>query len=240
MNRFTRALLYVLLYMFFFAVLVLRHLPYFKFRQERSSRPSEPTHRPSSRVDSSHGSTAPRDEAQEVRKMNRAVGYCQYDQCEDFAKGVFLINYGDTFHCGRCKQRGRAQAEQGFYTGNSDVFKEVRVEFNYDPLRTAFREIAIVRDESLWGRCNVYTLQSPLIKTEKRALKVAEAILSNLNRYRGTLRQDEIPRTHEVLLSFDDNREEFSRKLSLLAKDWEESTLVERNQQKKYRAEAAA
>lgn len=161
--------------------------------------------------------------------MDRAVGYCEQKECEDFAKGVFLLNHGETFYCPRCSQIGNAQAERGFYTGDKEVFKEVRVEFNYDPINGVYRETAIVRDESLWGRCNTYTLQSPLIKTEKRGLKVAEAILANLNRYQGILKQNEIPRTSEVLLSFDDDTEEFSRKLSLLARDWENSALVDRN-----------
>ena len=142
----------------------------------------------------------------EVRmaSMKRGVGYCENTDCEDYAKGVFLLNHGDTFYCPRCRQLGKVEKERGFYTGNSDIFKEVRVEYNFDPINGVYREIAIVRDESLWGRNNVYTLQSPLIKTEKRALKVAEAILANLNRYRGLLNGDDIPRTTEIILSFDE------------------------------------
>ena len=96
-----------------------------------------------------------------------------------------------------------------------------------DRINGVYREIGIVRDESLWGRNNVYTLQSPLIKTEKRALKVAEAILANLNRYRGLLNGDDIPRTTEIILSFDDPFDEFSRKLKQLSKEWEASGLRE-------------
>ena len=168
--------------------------------------------------------------------MDRAVGYCEKTECEDYAKGVFLLNHGETFYCPRCRDHGVVQAEKGFYTGETDIFKEVRVEFNYDPINGVFREIGIVRDESLWGRCNVYTLQSPLIKTEKRALKVAESILANLNRYRGILKPDEIPRTQEMLLSFDDSSEEFSRKLRKLSESWENSALAERNQRRQHEA----
>jgi ribosomal protein S27AE len=171
--------------------------------------------------------------------MKRAVGYCENTDCEDYAKGVFLLNHGENFHCPRCRQLGSVEAEQGFHTGDSDIFKEVRVEFNYDPINGVYREIGIVRDESLWGRCNVYTLQSPLIKTEKRALKVAEAILANLNRYRGLLGQGEIPRTNEILLSFDDTNEEFSRKLKQLSKEWENSALAERHHRRAHEAEAS-
>jgi len=166
-----------------------------------------------------------------MASMKRGVGYCENTDCEDYAKGVFLLNHGDTFYCPRCRQLGKVEKERGFYTGNSDVFKEVRVEYNFDPINGVYREIGIVRDESLWGRNNVYTLQSPLIKTEKRALKVAEAILANLNRYRGLLNGDEIPRTTEIILSFDEPYEEFQRKLGQLSKEWEASGLREGRRQ---------
>jgi hypothetical protein len=162
-----------------------------------------------------------------MASMKRGVGYCENTDCEDYAKGVFLLNHGDTFYCPRCRQLGKVEKERGFYTGNTDIFKEVRVEYNFDPINSVYREIAIVRDESLWGRNNVYTLQSPLIKTEKRALKVAEAILANLNRYRGLLNGDDIPRTTEIILSFDDDFTDFSRKLHQLSKEWEASGLRE-------------
>jgi len=157
--------------------------------------------------------------------MKRGVGYCENTDCEDFSKGVFLLNHGDTFYCPRCRVQGMVKKEIGFYTGTTDVFKEVRVEYNFDPIQDKFREIAIVRDESLWGTCNVYTLQSPLIKTENRALKVAEAVLANLNRYRGLLNGDGVPQTTERLLSFDDDLTDFSRKLGALREEWEQSDL---------------
>ena len=227
----------VIIYGFVAAAYVLRYLPYPKFKRERHSLPPEPVHRPNLRYRrTSYGSSPLRNEAQEVRKMDRAVGYCEKTECEDYAKGVFLLNHGETFYCPRCRDHGVVQAEKGFYTGETDIFKEVRVEFNYDPINGVFREIGIVRDESLWGRCNVYTLQSPLIKTEKRALKVAESILANLNRYRGILKPDEIPRTQEMLLSFDDSSEEFSRKLRKLSESWENSALAERNQRRQHEA----
>ena len=52
---------------------------------------------------------------------------------------------------------------------------------------------------------------------------MAEAILANLNRYRGLLNGDDIPRTTEIILSFDDEFEDFSRKLQQLSKEWEAS-----------------
>lgn len=155
--------------------------------------------------------------------LKRGVGYCNNTDCEDFSKGVFLLNHSDTFYCPRCRIQGAVEQERGHYVGTGEIFKEVRVEYNYDPITKAYREIAIVRDEALWGRCNVYTLHSPLIKTENRALKVAEALLANLNRYSGRLGEDGVPRTTEIILSFDDTREELSRKLGKLAETWASS-----------------
>ncbi len=159
--------------------------------------------------------------------MRRGVGYCENTDCEDYAKGVFLLNHGDTFYCPRCRQLGKVERERGFYAGNSGIFKEVRVEYNFDPTSNVYREIAIVRDESLWGRNNVYTMQSPLIKTEKRALKIAEAILSNLNRHPRPPSENEIPRTTEIVLSFDDPVDEFKRKVGQLGRELEQSGLSE-------------
>jgi hypothetical protein len=157
--------------------------------------------------------------------MKRAVGYCEDTDCEDFGKGVFLLNHGETFYCPRCRNVGRVVAERGIHHAKEGVpFKEVRVEFNYDPISSAFREIAIVRDESIWGSGSTYTLLSPLIKTEKRALKVAEAILANLQRYADIL-DDGIPRTTETIISFDEDIEAFTAKMKRLGDEWENSNL---------------
>ena len=107
--------------------------------------------------------------------MKRGVGYCKNTgsisepACEDYAKGVFLLNHGDVFYCPRCRELGVVERERGSYTGNSDIFNEVRVEYNFTSIEERYQEIAIVRDDSLVGcNCSVYTLKSPLIKTEKR------------------------------------------------------------------------
>jgi len=160
-----------------------------------------------------------------MARMKRGVGYCEDSGCDEFARGVFLLNHEGPFFCPSCRKRGRIERERGCYIGSSDVFKEVRVEYNFDPITAVYRDIAIVQDVSLWGRSNVYTLQSPLIRTEKRALKVAEAILANLNRCPDLMNREEIPNASEVVLSFDDGREEFVRKLKKLAKEWEGSGL---------------
>ena len=44
---------------------------------------------------------------------------------------------------------------------------------------------------------------------------------------RGLLSGDDIPRTTEIILSFDDDFDEFSRRLQQLSKEWEASGLRE-------------
>ncbi len=157
--------------------------------------------------------------------MRRGVGYCKEKACEEFTRGVFLLNHEGEFQCGGCGRPGRIERERGCTNGAGERFKEVRVEYNFDPLEGIYREVAIVQDVSLWGRARVYTLQSPLIRTEKRALKVAEAILANLNRNPEAALRGEIPSTSEVVLSLDQSTEEFRRQLGLLAEAWQRSGL---------------
>lgn len=143
--------------------------------------------------------------------LNRGVGYCLNVGCISYGKGTFLINIGDVWNCPACRVRGEVIKERGFYTGRYDTFKEVRVEYNYEPINRRFREIAIVTDDAL-PHGNIYILQSPMIHADKRALKVAESILGNLNRY-ARLLEDEIPRTTEILFDLAEPFEKFAKKV---------------------------
>lgn len=167
-----------------------------------------------------------------MASMRRGVGYCMNEGgilaegCEDFAKGVFLLNHGKTFYCPRCRHQGLVLEEAGSVDRRiGEPFKEVRVEYNYDPLTKTFREIAIVRDEAIPSVGSSYVLKSPLIKTEKRALKVAESILANLQRY-DFIATDDIPRATEILISFDEDYGTLAKKLKCLGDEWEKSSLA--------------
>jgi len=160
---------------------------------------------------------------------SRSIGYCLKLECEDHHKGVFLLNSGDEFYCPRCSNQGAIIPERGFSTVvESQPFKEVRINYNYSPAEDRYLETAIVKDESIREEGSVYTLISPMIKTERRALKVAEAILSNLQRYSDLVPFDDndIPRTTEVIVSFDVERSEFTNKMVSLGKQLEKSSLV--------------
>ncbi|MBW2243319.1 MAG: hypothetical protein JRH01_15135 [Deltaproteobacteria bacterium] len=152
--------------------------------------------------------------------MKRGIGYCPNTDCEN-ADGVLLVSPGDTFFCRSCGRSGKVEKERGFRTRSTGIFREVRVEFNFEPIEARYREVAIVRDESLPARHDTYTLQSPLLKSEKRALKLAETVLVNLTRAPALTARDEILRRAEVLLSFDDDLAVLQRRLRQVSTVWE-------------------
>lgn len=157
--------------------------------------------------------------------FNRAIGYCLNTECENYSKGVFLINPRYIFYCQYCTKQGKIVKEQGFTERVGDtLFKEVRVEFNFDPISHRFKDIAVVRDEAVYGTGSKYTLLTPMIKTENRALRVAEALLSSLQR-KIKMVDGEIPRSSELILSFDEDFDIFSNKVKKLGKSLENSHL---------------
>jgi hypothetical protein len=119
---------------------------------------------------------------------NRAVGYCMNvggeNACDDWGRGTFLLNHGNKFICRHCQEEGMLVPERGLQARREgEPFKEVRVEYNYDPVGTRYQEVAIVRDDAITCTGSRYTLFSPLVKTEIRALKVADSILANLHHF---------------------------------------------------------
>lgn len=155
--------------------------------------------------------------------MKRGVGYCENTDCEDYAKGIFLLNHGLQFYCPRCRVLGHSEPESGQQQGNEVLFSEVRVEYGFNSIEKKYTEIAIVRDESMVPQ-NVYVIKTPLVKTENRALKMAEALLSSLNVH--GLPAGEIPRMYETILSFDSSLEEFTAHCQKLHEQLQASPLA--------------
>jgi hypothetical protein len=137
--------------------------------------------------------------------LKRAVGYCLNTNCASFAKGIFLLNQSKAFYCPQCRNLGFIVAEKSWIEDTNDgLFKSVRVEFDYDPLNKKYRSIAVVEIPELkFG--GTYFLQSPLVKTEKRALMIAETLINNINCYgaKGDIL------TKETVLSMDTSIKEF-------------------------------
>jgi len=164
-------------------------------------------------------------------EIKRAVGYCETTDCPEYLKGTFLMNHGPMFYCHRCKNVGHIEQEHSEIINRSNITKEVRVEYNFDPAQQRYRELAIVKDTSIAGPGNTYILFSPLIKTENRALKVAESILANLQRLRGPLAEGVAVRSTESKLSIDGSREDFIRELRALEAELSGSGLIARSEE---------
>lgn len=144
------------------------------------------------------------DEAIVVQITERGIGLCLHVPCEDYLKPAWLMKYEGPFICGKCSHTGRIVEERGIPQHRpGQLYGEIRVEFNYCPAKDKYCAIAIIRDNSLGDDVAVYTAQMPHIHTEKRALKVAQALLSIMND--GLMVDDphQVPRTYERILNLD-------------------------------------
>jgi hypothetical protein len=158
-------------------------------------------------------------------KLRKAVGYCTDTDCEDVFKGIFLLNHGDYYYCARCRKLGMMEEENSKVSGFGYKFTECRVEFSFDPLERCYRSVAIVKEEgkeAIQGR--TYTLYSPLIKTEKRALKIAEGLLGRLQERREVKDGDIITTTERILL-WDEPMDVYKQKLEKLGEKWNDQKI---------------
>ena len=154
---------------------------------------------------------------QNPRKM---LGYCENTECEEYLKGSFMWMHTGPFACCKCKgSQGFLVAERGIRSGPANaIYGEVRIEYCYDPAQKKYCEIAILRDDSLGIHVRTFTLQTPMIRTEKRAFKLANGYLATLNDGIELALEDdtEIPRPVEHVVDFDLPREEFSERMRRL------------------------
>ena len=174
------------------------------------------------------GPTLPELPVMQFSQLKRAIGICRNLECEDYNKDVFLINHGEFFTCPKCRKQGRYKQELGTTLNRTSLdFYQVRVEFAYDPDSDTFKSIAIVTDESMSkDGGNVYTLKSALIRTDKRALQVAEALLGNLMlATEGIFDGNGVTRAKEHLLCFDSPLADVKRDLERLSQELQNSRL---------------
>jgi ribosomal protein S27AE len=148
-----------------------------------------------------------------VATMHRAVGYCLNEDCSEYTKGVFLLNHGDSFNCPRCSMRAWVEPERAKLKNGSQVFREVRIEYNFCPIELKYREVAIVTkdDVEVPEDANVLTVYSPLIKTDKRALRVAETYLGHLEY--NDIEDGKLPWARETLIDLDKPRDTVRKEL---------------------------
>lgn len=154
--------------------------------------------------------------------MKRGVGYCTNLDCSEYVKGVFLINHGETFFCPACRQDGFVEPEKArSVRGKWNIYSQVQIRYNFDAMVRDYAEIAIVTDENLPPGCSTLVINSPLVKTERRAMKLAESFLSNaaLN----GLGPDGMPASTERVLDLSWSKDRWELELLQLQATLEES-----------------
>jgi len=145
--------------------------------------------------------------------LKRAIGFCTNEDCQDYGKGNFLMEYREVYLCDRCDRLGRLKIESGNFHNENHCVREVRVEFCYDFVEDRYTGLAVVWDASQSPEgTNTYEIHSPIIRTKKRALGVAESVLANLQRVRNPSNDcDNISANSETILNLDTNRTDFRR-----------------------------
>ena len=117
--------------------------------------------------------------------MIRAVGYCDNGECKSVHKGVFLLDYGSTFFCPQCEQEGWIEEEKKIFHGligpkEDALYREVIFHFDFAPVFRGYNARAVVSIPDLREGV-VLEVASPLVRTERRALKIAEYTLCAAN-----------------------------------------------------------
>jgi hypothetical protein len=136
--------------------------------------------------------------------MKRGIGWCIDSECKNWHVSIYLLNHGPVFDCQLCGQRGEVCPET-YSIKNGRPFKQVRVEYDFNMTDKRYKAVAIVTDDLAPGN-GVYTLRSPLIRTERRALATAERYLANLCCGVSANRP-------EIVLDFDQPRDTWRRNL---------------------------
>ena len=114
-------------------------------------------------------------------RISRGAGFCVQMDCIDYHKGVFLLDHKGQFFCSRCRKLGKKVMEYGVSDNDTSLdFWQVRLEYGYDIETDSYRSIVIISDEEMPKEGNRYTLYNPLLKTDKRAILTAEALLGTL------------------------------------------------------------
>ncbi len=114
--------------------------------------------------------------------VRRGAGFCLWKACSAYAQAFFLLEAPQTFECPVCLRPGFVECERASREGPDLLYGEVRVDFDFDPVRRVYRNCALTTDGRLLGRQSSFTLQSPLIRSRERAIRVGRLMMRNLNR----------------------------------------------------------
>jgi hypothetical protein len=144
--------------------------------------------------------------------MTRALGRCPNSSCQGYNKILFIPctrdNYGKI--CSVCGRERDIVKEHSRKTDtHNGVYRKVIVYSAYDFKEKIYRCQAIVEDEALEG--GTLEVWTPMVPTERKALKMAESLFAAIN-LTGTLT------TQPIVLDFE--AEDFGTELLALAAYW--------------------
>lgn len=154
--------------------------------------------------------------------MKRGVGFCENIECGEYYKGVFVMSQNE-FFCPRCRVKGFIEWERYQYDNDFSVIREVRVEFDYAPIFRKYNSIAIARDDELGNHCNVLTVFSPLCKTEKRALKLAELYFAYVSLNGVSVNNLD---SKENTIDLDSSRDNVIEQCQRIGEKWDEAAVM--------------
>lgn len=160
-------------------------------------------------------------------KVTRALGVCSQEECDDFNRGVLLLNQGNEYWCPKCRFRGWIEEERRYDLAPVDaidpIYKTVKIHFNFNPAERRYQSIAVVSvPELAYGW--TYEWYQPLVKTEKRALLLGESTLCALNS------GDRSGEMKELVLRFDEGDfTEQARRLEEIIEDRDRRVYAKRD-----------
>lgn len=150
--------------------------------------------------------------------MKCGCGFCMNPECADYGKGNYIL-VGPTdaprtrYLCAEpgCHAEGFIEYEHAEWTPELGAFREVRVEYDFEPDGRVYKAVGIVLDNDRpIGR--TYTYFTPLIRHKKRALYLAEKFLGLLQQ--GVDPLDVAPGgSLETVVSFDEATTVLQQKL---------------------------
>lgn len=144
----------------------------------------------------------------------KGVGYCYNGNCPNFLSGLFVMNYsGNPNYCPKCRREVEVVVEVRDRVKEDVIYSSVEVSFDYNAVERRYMYRAIVAIEPKING-EMYHYSSPLVRTEKRALKIGESLINIINT--GYFVNDGT--AEETVLSLDKPHDEFEADLSKLDK----------------------
>ncbi len=122
--------------------------------------------------------------------VRRGAGFCLRKGCSAYSQPFFLLEAPDAFECPVCLRPGLIESERARRDGADRFVGEVRIDFDFDPARRVYRKRALMMDGRTHGRQATFTLQSPLIDSHERAVRIGRLMMRSLNQRSGAKSDD--------------------------------------------------